>query len=159
MRVRRLAGVHKIITADTGKWSASDLPPRHAPIYVKSRPIRGGWRWRSLKAKAEQHNFVLTVMCNPSRDNWQAILMLDTPHGHSVVGRFEYHGSHPGLHVHGHCARGGIELGGQGMDNLVRIPPVGQSHRRTNGWTESTFFEAAKRFYRLGEAPLPLFNQ
>jgi hypothetical protein len=158
MRVRHLAGASKVIVADSGKWSVSDLPPRHAPIYAKTRPMRAGWRWRSLKAKAGTQNFVLTVICNPKRDNWQAILMVESEVGASVVARLEYHGSHPGLHIHGHCERGGIEVGGSGLDNLVRIPPAAQKHRRLNAWTEGTFWEAAKQFFRMGESPLPLFQ-
>jgi hypothetical protein len=44
------------------------------------------------------------------RDNWQATLILWTEAGASVVGRFEYHGSHPGLHVHADCERGGLGI-------------------------------------------------
>ncbi|MCB9958232.1 MAG: hypothetical protein H6843_06395 [Rhodospirillaceae bacterium] len=71
----------------------------------------------------------------------------------SVVGRFEHHGTHPGLHVHSHCQRSGIELGPSGLDDLVRIPKVGRGsyHRRQIAWTETAFWEAAKRFFRVKE--------
>lgn len=103
-------------------------------------------------------NFVLTAICNPGRDNWQAVLILETGEGPSVVSRFEYHGSHPGVHIHADCERGGIELGSIGLDNLVRVPGNNKPHRRVNGWTENTFWEAAKRFFHIEENNGPLFS-
>ena len=84
--------------------------------------------------------------------------MVDTPEGASVVGRFESHGSHPGVHGHAHCYRGGIEVGASGLDNLVRCPPADKPHRRTNAWTENSFWEAARRFFRVTDNFGPLFN-
>lgn len=158
MRVRQLAGQAKVLVSDTGKWATSDLPPRHAPHYLKSRPIRNGWKWRAARARVGSTDYVLTGLCNPSRDNWQAVLTVELPGGASVIARFEAHGSHPGLHVHGHCVRGGIELGAKGLNDLARIPDVSKPHRRTNAWTEITFWDAAKRFFRIAHAPLPLFD-
>jgi len=166
MRVRHLVSERKIERYDTG-WSINDLPPRHAPIFAKTRPIRAGWKWRSARAEgvADNHileepvrSYILTAICNPSRDNWKAFLIVETADGPSVVGRFEYHGSHPGIHIHTHCERCGIEIGGSGLDNLVRVPPAGQFHRRVNAWTEGTFWTAAKRFFRIEDDNGPLFN-
>lgn len=148
MRVRHLIRKRKIQRTDTG-WSTNDLPPRHAPIYNKTRPIRAGWKWRSATAEADGNKYFLTALSNTRRDNWQAILMIETPEGVSVIARFEHHGSHPGLHSHAHCERGGIETGAGGLDQLERVPKVGKLHRRSNAWTEHTFWEAARRFFRL----------
>jgi hypothetical protein len=75
--------------------------------------------------------------------------MVETGAGVSVVARFEHHGSHPGLHGHAHCERGGIEVGASGLDNLVRVPAAQEPHRRTNAWTEQTFWDSARRFFRV----------
>lgn len=157
MRIRHLVSEAKTLLSDTN-WSTKDMPPRHAPIYAKTRPIRSGWRWRSARARAGTVNFILTALCNPGRDNWQAILMIELDQGASVIARFEHHGSHPGLHVHAHCEKGGVVMGGASMDGLVRAPSVGEHHRRTNAWTETTFWEAAKRFFRVMDDDLPLFS-
>lgn len=149
MRVRQLVAKEKVLKSDTG-WSTRDLPPRYAPIYAKTRPIRAGWKWRSATCEAAtSKRFILTALCNPGRDNWQAFLMVETEAGVSVVARFKHHGSHPGLHGHGHCERGGIEVGASGLDNLVRVPDAQKPHRRTNAWTEQTFWDAARRFFRV----------
>jgi hypothetical protein len=148
MRVRRLIATPKLQTSDTG-WSANDMPPRHCPIYTKTRPIRAGWKWRSAACEVGGTRHFLVALCNTRRDNWQAFLIVDTTIGVSVVARFEHHGSHPGLHGHAHCDRGGVETSASGLDGLVRTPPSGAVHRRTNAWTEQTFWEAARRFFRV----------
>jgi len=148
MRVRHLIQKVKVQHNDTG-WMSNDMPPRHSPIYAKTRPIRGGWKWRAAHCSVDGTDFVLTALCNIKRDNWQAYLMIEAAAGASVVARFEYHGSHPGLHGHAHCERGGIEVGASGLDSLVRFPKAGALHRRTNAWTDHTFWEAARRFFRI----------
>jgi hypothetical protein len=157
MRIRHLIEQSNVLSSDT-EWSTRDLPPRHAPIYSRSRPMRAGWKWRSALAIAAESKFILTVLCNPARDNWQALLILDATGGASVIARFEHHGGHAGIHGHAHCDRGGIEVGASSMDDLVRTPKSGQYHRRTNAWTERTFWEAAKRFFRITEGIGPLFD-
>jgi len=157
MRIRQLIHMPKSQTSDT-TWSVQDLPPRHAPIYSRSRPIRAGWKWRSAQADADDTKFVLTVLCNPLRDNWPAMLTVETFTGASVVARFEYHGSHPGVHGHAHCERGGIEVGASSIDNLMRTPSAGRHHRRTHAWTEETFWNAARSFFRIKDDIGPLFR-
>ena len=157
LRVRHLIAIEKIQTGDT-QWRTTDAPPRHVPFLVRTKPIRAGWKWRSARALAGTQEFVLTGFCNPSRDKWQAVLSVNGLLGWSVVSRFEHHGDHPGLHVHAHCARGGVEVGASGMDGLVRVPPVKQRHRRVNAWTETTFWEAARQHYRINQSQGPLFD-
>ena len=157
MRVRHLISSKKELQSDTD-WHEDDLQPRYAPIFPKTTPIKAGWKWRSAKASNSEGEYVLLAKCNPRRDNWQAWLILSTDEGSAVVGRFEHHGSHPGLHAHAHCERSGIVTGPQGLSDLVRIPAAGirSYHRRTHAWTESGFWEAAKNFFRIQEKKGPL---
>lgn len=150
MRVRRLVNERKTIEAESD-WQERDIPPRHAPIFPRTRPNRGGWRWRSARAEGESGAYILLAQVHQVRNNWKATLMMRGDVGCSVVARFEDHGSHAGLHAHAHCARGGVEEGPQGLDGLVRFPHSDSFHRRTNVWTENGFWEAAKRFFRLQE--------
>lgn len=153
MRVRHIIEENKELQSDT-KWRTDDLTHKFAPLFPKTTPIRSGWKWRSAKTSGKSGEYILLVKCNPRRANWQAILMKLTEDGNaSVVGRFEHHGSHPGLHAHAHCQRSGIELGPPSLDELIRVPQVGLGayHRRNNAWTEGSFWEAAKRFFRIQE--------
>lgn len=156
MRVRHLVREPKEIQSDTN-WKTEDLTRRYAPIFPRTTPIRGGWRWRSARAIGLSGNFVLLAKCNPARDNWQAILMALCDEGNaSAVARFEQHSSHPGLHSHAHCERGGLEMGPSSLDDLVRVPRAGTNHRRNNAWSEGSFWEAAKSFFRVQEKTGPL---
>ena len=128
-----------------------DIAPRHAPIFIKTRPNRGGWRWRSGRVESANNNFIIFMHCNPAQDNWKSWLALECSFGYSIIARFEHHGSHPGLHCHSHCGRSGIEIGASSMDNLSRTPKAQNDHRRINSWTESGFWEASKRFFRISD--------
>lgn len=157
MRVRHVVSAKKTLISDT-LWSVGDMPPRYAPIYARTKPIRAGWKWRSARLRTAYGDMILTAECNPARDNWKAVLIRETEQGASVVARFESHGSHPGLHVHAHCSRSGIEIGPTSLDDLARVPGNHRPHRRQNGWTEATFWEAAIRFFRIELDAGPLFN-
>ena len=155
MRVRRLIAEKKILQSDTS-WSERDLQPRYAPIYTRTKPIRAGWRWRSARVESGQSQFFLLAECNPRRDNWKALLIVERDTGSSVVARLEYHSSHPGLHAHTHCTRSGVETGASGLDNLKRYPASNRWHRRIQAWTENSFWEAAKRFFKIEDPRGPL---
>lgn len=153
MRLRQIIKEKKEIKSDTS-WKTEDLTRKFAPIFPKTTPIRSGWKWRSARTSGSNSEYILLAKCNPRRANWQATLMKLTEDGNaSVVGRFEHHGSHPGLHVHAHCQRGGIEPGPASLDDLIRIPQAGPKayHRRNNAWTERSFWEAAKRHFHVEE--------
>lgn len=151
MRVRKIIRENKSQETDTG-WRDSDLTPRHAPIFPRTIPIRAGWKWRSAKVMGNAGEFILLAKCNERRDNWQAVLMMLLPDGTaSAVGRLEYHGSHPGLHAHADCRRGGIESGALSLDDLCRVPVANAYHRRTHAWTNGSFWQTAKRFFKVRE--------
>lgn len=149
MRVRRLIAGEKILQSET-PWKIADLPPRHAPIYAKTKPMRAGWRWRS--ARAIGHNgdeFYLVAECNPLRDNWKAILIQMCADGGSAIGRLEFHASHPGLHFHANCERSGVETGPESLHRLGRRPAADRRHRRTAPMSEAAFWARAKAFFRV----------
>lgn len=156
MRIRKLIIERKTQESDSG-WRSDDLQPRYSPVFTRTRPIRAGWRWRSARAVSGEREFVLVALCHPGRNNWQAMLILCTENGGgSLVGRYEYHGNHPGLHAHTHCRRGGIEIGPSSVDNLLRVPSSGTRHRRHFALTENGFWEVARRFFRVRERKGPL---
>ena len=149
MRIRKMVAEEKLLESDT-QWREEDLPPRHSCIFDKTKPVRAGWKWRSTTVRGAQGEYVFLTQCNPRKDEWKAWLIYKTLTGNaSLVSRLEYHGSHPGLHVHGHCARGGIEEGASSIDGLVRIPSANKTHRRVNTWREDAFWELARKHFRI----------
>lgn len=149
MRVRRLVREKKTLVDDTG-WRTGDMPPRHCPVYVKSRPMPSGWRWRSSKVDAPTGQFIVVAICRSGRGTQQSLLLRSVNSSEwSVVGRFECHASHPGLHFHSHCERSGDESGSASFDNLPRLPRVGAVHRRKISMTDEMFWLKALDFFRV----------
>lgn len=154
MRVRHLITESKTEESDT-RWRSSDLQPRYAPIYPRTRPIRAGWEWRSARAVGTDRRYVLLAQCNPNRGNWQSLLILEGSEGPSVVARFEDHGSHPGLHTHVDCERVGVDTGPNSLDDLARLPSAHNYHRRKRAWTREEFWTASQRFFRVATEQEP----
>lgn len=147
MRVRHIISTPKYIESET-QWSTDDMPPKHSLIYPKKKPMRAGWTWRAARCVTAGENFVLLAECNPPRANWKAMLIVETAAGPSVIGRFEDHGSHPGLHCHSDCDTSGLEVGTKSID-ARRIPPANSFHRRSRQWTETSFWNAASAFFKV----------
>ena len=148
MRLRHLIQKQKTQISDT-EWREGDMTPRHAPYFRKTKPVRRRWKWRSAQAEDRAGiKYVIVYLCNFYRNNWKSTLAVQVGKDWSVVGRFEYHGSHPGLHCHADCNRGGIETGTTGLD-VPRIPDTEAPHRRNNTWTDDSFWRASKKFFRI----------
>ena len=99
----------------------------------------------------------MVAECNPGRGQWTSKLLILTGNGYSALARFEDHASHPGQHVHSHCGRSGIEVGGVSLDSLARIPPAGARHSRVAALTLQSFWQAARKMYRVHDDLGPLF--
>ena len=148
MRVRKHIQVAKIILSDTN-WQTDDIPPRHTCIYPKTRPNRAGWEWRSALVKSDISEYIFLSHVHPDRDNWQAMLVLKSDLGGSLISRYEYHGSHPGIHVHADCSRGGIEVGPTGINDLLRIPQVGKERQNNITLRKNLFWDKARLHFRI----------
>jgi hypothetical protein len=157
MRIRTIVGERKVIRTDTG-WRSDDLQHRHSWIFDKTKPIRVGWQWRAATAVGQSgQDYLVLAQCNPIKDQWKAWLILRMGSGQaSLVTRLEYHGTHPGLHAHAHCQRGGLEEGASSIDGLVRIPHANGRHRRVNVWRDRTFWEQAQRHFHIKHPQGPL---
>lgn len=116
-----MIGEAKTLSGDTG-WRHDDIPPRYTGVYPKTRPNRAGWQWRSAVATSEHREYVFFTYVNEQKDKWNSWLVVKLDQGASLVARFEYHGSHPGRHIHAHCERGGIDAGPASIDGLARVP-------------------------------------
>ena len=147
MRVRHLVAEPKTISTDTG-WRRDDMAPRFSGLYTRTKPIRAGWQWRSVVAQSEHKEYIFLVQGHEEKDNWAAWLVVKTDGGYSLVTRFEYHGSHPGFHVHAHCDRGGIEEGTGSINDLVRIPNA-TSKGAIVALRRDKFWEQARRRFRI----------
>ena len=148
MRVRHLIEERKTRLQATG-WSNSGTPPRHVPVFQQTFPIGKGWQWKSVSAQSGNNDYVLHVRCNVTKGEWKAWLMIKRDGGWSIVGRFEYHSSHAGLHVHASCVSSGVLLGEKSISECDRFPAGGRYHRRIQAWTPDGFWNRALKFFRI----------
>lgn len=161
MRVRKLVTEPKSLDREID-WKQTDISPRYVPIYPKTRPLGRNNKWKTCSGRSANSEYILYALVNPLKDNWQAWLIQKVGDGYSVVSRLEHHGSHPGLHLHSDCDVSGIKLGSQSINANGRIPTGKGRHRRQLTWTEATFWNHAKKFFRFSNTPAntgPLFDQ
>lgn len=142
MSVRRAALARKTVVADTG-WKRGAVQPRHAPIFLKTKPLNERWLWRSLKIKSAEADCVLYLQISPDFGKWQAFLIAPHQGGHACLVRIEDQpGAQPGFHVHAHCSQEPL-AGPQSIGMPDRFPRHGSECRRRGiSWTASTFLEA-----------------
>jgi hypothetical protein len=148
LRARHLIHEKKTTVASTD-WSYGGTPPRHVPVFQRTFPIGKGWQWRFVSAKNDKNAYVLHVRCNSEKDERKAWLMIKLEKGWSIVGRFEYHSSHPGLHVHSNCVSSGLLVGEKSISECDRFPDGGRYHRRIQAWTPDVFWNRALKFFRI----------
>lgn len=161
MRIRKTLKLLKTVTKETPGWSSDNLPPRWCPINSKTRPMAGDWKWRAARASSDARGFVIFAQVAPRKGNWKAVLIEELAAGSSVIARYEFHASHPGIHVHSDCDRCGVEVGASSMDRLTRFPKASSNHRRQQSFDESSFWRSALSFFNVMETkggPEDLFS-
>ena len=121
---------------------------------AKTFKLGAGWAWRIVELKAGVAECKLLVAYHPNKENYLAILGYGVGTDTHVMGVLEYHGSHPGWHVHGSClAATPAQFGRVHYPDMVRFPDGKQRHRDIDfGVTESNALEPAIKHFRLGNA-------
>ncbi|WP_156876297.1 hypothetical protein [Salipiger abyssi] len=139
----------KAVIKDTG-WKSGAIPPRNAPIFVRSKPLPPAWRWRSLALKLpDQSEAHCLFEVAPTFDKWKALLMVPAEGGEwSAIIRLEDQPRQSGLHVHVACD-GTLTPGPRSIDLPDRLPEHGKYHRRQRTWTPTTFFHTACDFLAI----------
>lgn len=149
MTTRRIALARKSISSDTG-WKTGNLPPRHAPVFSKSKPHRPGWEWRSLRILDDDGNvYICLFEISPNFGKWNSRLIAKCDDGSwAVLIRLEDQPGKSGLHVHANCY-GERLYGAESMNMPERIPQHDSLHRRQTAWTKHSFFFAAVSILRI----------
>ena len=83
------------------------------------------------------------------RENFKAILAVEGEAEWRVLARLEFHGSHPGLHIHDWCGIETPPIGGRSIDAPYRRPPARTYHRRMNTPSRAAFWRLALDCFRV----------
>lgn len=139
----------KFIEHDTD-WKSSPIPPRHAPIYAKSKPINSRWQWRSIKLRDSlDQEFICLMQISPDFGKWNAWLMKPSiKGGWTVLVRLEDQPRQSGLHIHADC-NAEPPSGPQSVSLPNRLPEHRRHHRRQIAWTRETFYKHACEFFGI----------
>jgi hypothetical protein len=142
---------------DDTKWRSDDIPSKFYPIYKNPYPARNKWEWRSLvlEGNSKIFHYILTLRCNPYRDNWQATLFSSKPTCYAIC-KYDYHPTHKGLHIHSVCNN--IE-NNPDMNDWSSFPEPNNNHRRSNkNQTRDSFYLECINFFRIKETQGDLFS-
>lgn len=140
---------------DWGKWQVGGMLPSAFPLSKRrGRAYRLGvaYRWRVITFTALGSKFRLLIVFNAAKEQYRATLAYDQDRDMSVIASLEYHGTHPGWHLHGACGDiGTIPLGSMRGAWQKRFPPARTAHRRYDfGITDDvSALEVAAWFFRL----------
>ncbi|GGI21057.1 hypothetical protein [Oxalicibacterium faecigallinarum] len=134
MSLKQFRSLPKVITA-VGKWSDKKMPKTGNGFPLsKSRVIRlgGGWHWRIMGLEAAGRECRLLIAFHSAKENYLAALGYVRGSDTEVIGVLEFHGTHPGWHIHGCCKPGRPEnVGRMRYTEMVRLPDAKEYHRNT----------------------------
>jgi hypothetical protein len=162
LRGQQIRSADKVVS-DWGKWQIGGMPPAAFPLSKRrGRAYRLGssYKWRVIQFAALGETCRLLVVYNADKEQYRATLAIDRDRDMIVVASLEFHGTHPGWHLHGAC--GDIDthpMGSMRGPLQRRFPKARTTHRRhdfkvTN---EDSALDVAAKFFRLHKTEGALF--
>jgi hypothetical protein len=154
LRSQDIRSADKVVS-DWGKWQVGGMPPAAFPLSKRrGRSLRVGssYKWRVILFSASGETCRLLIVYNADKEQYRATLAVDRDRDMIVVASLEFHGTHPGWHLHGAC--GDIEkhpLGSMRGPLQRRFPRPRTTHRRHDFkvTSEGAALDVAARFFRL----------
>ena len=154
MNVRDLIRRPKRVSS-TGDWAdggARGMPKSAFPL-SRSRSFQLGrkWRWRVDLLEIEGGEARLLTALDPGTERFLAWLSVRRGDDFAIVARYEFHGDHPGWHIHSQCGLvAGLTAAQIKPYGSRRIPAANRRHRRVDyGVTEAGAIAAAYRVFRI----------
>jgi hypothetical protein len=140
-----------------GKWSDKKMPKTGNGFPLsKARNFRlgSGWHWNIVEIEAGNLEWRLLVAYQPNKENYQAVLGYVLGADMHVVASLEYHGTHPGWHIHGACrSANSADVGRLRYPDMRRLPDGKKYHRKTAfDVTEADAMRPAIDYFRLNDA-------
>jgi len=113
-----------------GKWTDKKIQNKDFPLFSRY-PLTRRWRWQIIQFKACEKSFRILAAYHTSVPEFTSILAEDIKPHNRVLLRWEFHGSHPGWHIHGRCVPiNEIRKGVIKDTEEARIPTTHSFHRK-----------------------------
>jgi hypothetical protein len=154
LRGQQIRSADKVVS-DWGKWQTGGMPQTAFPLSKRrGRAYRIGssYKWRVIQFTALGETCRVLVLYNAAKEQYRATLAIERDRDMIVIASLEFHGTHPGWHLHGAC--GDIDshpMGSMRGPLQRRVPGSRTTHRRHdfNVTNEGTALDAAAKFFRL----------
>lgn len=117
-------------------WQQKKMP-KSGDLALKFKASRSWslgpqWRWCVVTLKVGSTPHKVWICYHPTKENYcSAVTRASTSGEVLVLGRLEFHGTHPGWHVHGCCSQPTSEMWGRlAHPGLTRVPEAKSKHRQ-----------------------------
>ena len=143
------------VVSDWGKWQRGGMPPSAFPLSRRrGRAYRVGssYKWRVILFSALGEACRLLIVYNADKEQYRATLAVEKERDMVVVASLEFHGTHPGWHLHGACGDISLHpLGSMRGPLQRRFPQPRTTHRRHlfKVTSEGIALDIAAKFFRL----------
>ncbi|GAA0560203.1 hypothetical protein [Rhizomicrobium electricum] len=162
-RAQTIITANKVVS-NWGNWQTGNMPPAAFPLSKRrGRCLKFGTaiRWRLVQFEACGLKCRLVIGFNLPKETYVATLAVEQDRDMSVLLSYEFHGTHPGWHIHGACGDvNGIPEGSLRGQWQRRFPkPRGRHRRGVFGVSDDgTAFQVADEFFQLHneDGTLPL---
>jgi hypothetical protein len=155
MRLKALIRAPKH-SVDVGTWSLGKMPASAFPLSRSGKSMRlgGSWEWRIVKFQSDGGRYRLLIAINLAKEQYHATLGCEYAKDMKVLATYEFHGTHPGWHVHSACGDiSNVPIGRYTGEWKTRIPRGRGLHRRQDfNVTRENALSIACAFFGLHES-------
>lgn len=154
LRGQQIRSANKVVS-DWGKWQAGGMTSAAFPLSRRrGRAYRVGsaYKWRVIQFSALGETCRLLILYNATKEQYGATLAVERGRDMIVVASLEFHGTHPGWHMHGGCGDvDALPLGSMRGGSRKRFPRSRTAHRRHDFGinNEGMALDIAAKFFRL----------
>ena len=153
MRIKDMLMAKKVIDS-WGSWGVGSIPQKNFPLSkAKQKAYKFGssTAWRVVTFGCLGRDFRLLVIV--AEDKQECRVWLGEVRGNdtALILRFEFHGTHPGWHIHSHCEdTKEAKVGVVQYQSSRRIPKANGYHRKQEfGVSKDTLMDFVSRSLNL----------
>lgn len=159
MKLKRIIASQKVIT-DEGIWKSGVKMPKSIFPLSKSHSFKvpQSFNWRLVCFECLGEKFRLLIYYRYDISSYSATLGHDVGGDMLVMARLEFHGTHPGWHMHAVCDSTGRVPGRTGAD--IRFPDANSFHKDLifGVVDDSTAYKTAIKAFKLIDPLQDLFG-
>ena len=151
MKLKSIIG-HKKAIVDWGAWKGGKMPRSAFPLSKSGKSLMfRNYEWRIVKFTISDTSYRVLVAFNYAKEQYYAVLGQEIGTDSRILASYEFHGIHPGWHVHGMCDEVEDVPLGRFAGSWKRRVPSGRGYHRSNVFnvTKTNALNKAVEFYRL----------